>query len=176
MPDISQMLSNVSELVPAASLLIQVAAGMAGVVIIAQGLHKFVLSTQRGEGQIGSAVMFLISGVALINLALSINVIFDFIYGGSGAAVDQLVAYTPSDALPEQASMAAQVIILLLRLYGLFFTVTGWLALRNIADKRNGSDDGFSKAAFRIIGGAALINIVLTVNFFANLLGFGDVL
>ena len=72
--------------------------------------------------------------------------------------------------------MMMKVIVLLLQVYGLFFTVTGWMSFRKIADNRQGGEDGVSKAAFRIFGGAALLNIVMTVNFFAGLVGFGDVL
>lgn len=176
MPDISQMLANVAELVPAITLLIQVIASVAGMLVVVEGLRKFHLVTKRGEATIGSAFSYIISGVALLNLALSINAAFDLLYGGTGVEVNHLMAYSPSGAMPEQGTILVKVIVMLLQVYGLFFTVTGWLTIRKLADNRQGSESTFKSAMFRIFGGAALINIVLTVNTFAGFLGFGQVL
>lgn len=176
MNDVSQMLANVSEVAPYLSVLIQSVAGLLGLLFVAQGLHKFYLHNQRGEALIGSAFTYLIAGVALLNLALSINTVFDLLYGGTGASVEKLVAYRPSASMPTHAGMVMQVIVILLQLYGLFFCVSGFVEIRKLQDNRQGAESTFKSSMFRIFGGAALLNIVLTVNFLAGLLGFGRVL
>lgn len=176
MNDASTMLSHLSTLVPYLSLLIQTVAGLLGVVFIAQGLYKFYLHNQRGESQIGSAFLHLVSGVALLNLVLSINSVFDVLYGGTGASVQNLVAYEPSASMPTQAATVMHAIVLLLQVYGLYFCVSGFVQIRKLQDNRHGAETTFKGAMFRIFGGSALLNIVLTVNTLAGFLGFGKVL
>jgi intracellular multiplication protein IcmC len=176
MQDFSQMLANLTETVPYVTILIQAVAGLLGLIFAAQGLHKFYLHNKRGEAQLGSGVMYLLSAVMLVNLALSINTAFDLLYGGSGASVEHLVAYKPSEALPTQAAMVMQVIVLLLQLFGFFYVVTGFVELRHLQDNRQASGTTFKGVMLRIFAGSALLNIVLTVNTLAGFVGFGKVM
>ncbi|ASK94736.1 IcmC-like type IV secretion system protein [Xanthomonas campestris pv. trichodesmae] len=176
MNDFSQMLGNFQEVAPYVSVLIQTIASFLGVVFIAQGLFKFRQHNVRGEAHLGSAFLYVLSGVALVNLALSTNAAFGLLYGNSGASVQHLVAYKPTASMPTQGAMLMKVIVLLLQVYGLFYTVTGWVQLRKLHDNRSGGEVSFKSTMFRILGGAALLNVVLTVNTLAKLLGFGRVL
>lgn len=176
MPDLSQMVGNISELVPALSLLIQVVAGLLGFIVVAQGLQRFWVASSRGEATIGAGFLYLVSGVALINLAISADVAMDLLFGGTGASVNNLMAYTPSSAMPEEGQLLMKALLLLIQLFGLFFLVTGLLQMRQLSDNRNGSDVSVKGTMFRTFGGAAMLNMVLTVNTVAGILGFGSVL
>ncbi|WDJ45394.1 IcmC-like type IV secretion system protein [Xanthomonas campestris] len=175
MNDVSQMLANLEGVAPYVSTLIQTIASLMGVLFTVQGLYKFKQHTERGEAHLGTAFLYLVSGVALVNLALSTDAAFGLLYGNSGASVQHLVAYKPTDSMPTQAAMVMKVIELLLQVYGLFFTVTGWVQVRKLNENRSGGEVTFRSSMFRILGGAALLNIVLTVNTLAKLLGFGRV-
>lgn len=176
MNNVSQMFANLSKAAPYVSILIQTVAGLLGIVFAAQGLHKFYLHNRRGEAQIGAAMMYLLSSAMLINLGLSVDVVFDLLYAGSGASVEHLVAYKPSDVMPSQAATVMKIIVLLLQLFGLFYLVTGFVELRHLQDNRQGSGTTFQGVMFRIFGGSALLNIVVTVNTLAGFVGFGKVM
>lgn len=176
MPDLSQMLANVSAFAPAVAVLIQAVATVGGFIFVAQGLNRFRKATERGEATVAQGFMYAVSGVALINLAFSVDVAFDLLYGGSGASVNNLMAYQSSGALPEEGVKLLKIIILLMQTFGLFFVVSGFMQMRKLQDNRQGSDVTVKGTLFRIFAGSALLNLVLTVNTVSGWLGFGSVM
>lgn len=178
MPDLSTIISNVSELVPMLVGIAQFFAAVLGATFCGQSLYKFYqASSETGQPvRVSAAIMYALSGVALINLAGSIDVVFDVLFGSEHASTRNLMSYQGSSRLPESGVLMLKGLILLIQLYGLFFVVSGFSKMRKLSDGQAANDVTPASVLYRVFGGALLLNIVLTVNTLAGIAGFGRVL
>jgi len=177
MPDLSTIVQNLSTLIPMVTALVQFAAAVIGAVFCAQGLYKFyrTLDTAQPERP-GTAVLYLLSGITLINLGSSIDVVYDAFFGVEHSSTRNLMSYEGSSRLPENAVLLLKGLILFIQTYGLFFVISGFASMRKLSDNRAAHDITPASVMFRVVGGSLLLNIVLTVNTLAKIAGFGRVL
>jgi len=179
MIDASTMLNTFLNSFPGFELFLNGFVSLTGLVLAGLSLFKFVELGRHGAQPGGitwaTPVMYLITGVALINFASSVDTALETIYGG-GTSVNSLLSYTGSSNMPDQTKLLGKVLIACLRLYGYITYARAWISMRKLGSGQSGSDEVFKKAAIRLIAGVGLINFVGSVNVISSTFGFGNVI
>lgn len=150
-----------------------------GVVLTIMAVFKFVEYGRFGENMGGvsllTPVMYLLSGAALFNFAASIDTFLQSIYGPS-TSVHNLMSYSGGAGAEEKTVLFLTALVACVRLYGYWSFASGWMTLRKLGSNSHGQNDSFKQALIKLFAGAAMINIVETVNVVTSTFGFGDFL
>ncbi len=173
MIDASTMLGSLMESFPGFETFLNLLVSLLGLIITGLAIFKFI-EFDHGRGRLLTPFMYLFVGAALWNFAGSVNTFLETIYGSS-TSVQTLLSYGGPKG-SEQAEKMTKVLIMCVRLIGYAAFVKGWLTLKRIGDGTQGADEAFSRAMIHLFFGAALINIVATVNIVTSTFGFGNVL
>ncbi|KAF1702955.1 hypothetical protein CSC66_09275 [Pseudoxanthomonas kaohsiungensis] len=172
------MVANLKELAPIALELVNVGASLAGLILVVGGLMKFVTHAKYGDQQvrIATPVMWLLSGIMLWNLGAAATTALQTVFGDA-TTTQNLLGYTPSASMTQEGAEMLDALVMVVRLVGYFFFVSGWFSMRNVgAVGQGGGNDAFRSGIYKIGAGACAINIVETVNLVSSFIGFGNVL
>lgn len=172
MVDASTMLGSVLTSFPGIVTFVNVMASLCGIALVFFGLYKFTQVRPRGEQRLVTAIMWVVSGVTLINLAGSIQTGLVTIFGG-GANVHSLVAYQATSGASAASQQLIQVLIACARLYGLIAAIRGLMTLRHVGDPGYREGNAFKIGATKFGFGCILLNIVQAVSVVATTFGWG---
>lgn len=176
MNDASSMVANLMRLIPDVVALFNVVISVLGVALFIWGVVKLAQHAKGRDGtRLATPVMFLLSGTMLWNMGMAASSFLETFFG-AGTSTDSLLAYTPSDSMPEQTDAFLKLLIMCIRLYGYYAFAAGWWKVKNIGAGTHASEGAPWGAFWHIVGGSFAINIVGTVNAITSTLGFGDVL
>ncbi len=176
MNSVDGMIENIVAAMPSAMLLLNVFISLCAFFFMILGIMKLVAVAKReGSARPITPWMYLLSGALLWNFTASVTTLLDTLYG-PGTSTDNLLAYSPSDGMPEQSAQMLGMLVMCVRLYGYFAVARGAMKIRNIGAGTAAAEGAGGSAMWHLFGGSLAINIVATVNGIASFLGFGDVL
>lgn len=157
------MLQNVIEVLPSIWALANTSAVIIGFALVLYGLYSFA-DQSRSNQKSGRAKFFLLSGIMLLNLPASMDVISQSLFlrdSYSSLSYDPGTSY--SGAVYVKFSIYITMIV------GIFGVIKGWVILNRASD--NPSE--LWRALVLIAGGCIAVNIVTFIEFTANTIG-GD--
>lgn len=173
MVDASTMLGQVMQSFPSFIKLTNVFASLTGLCLVLMGLFKFTQLRPVGETKLIVAIMWVVAGVSLINLASSLQSVLATMFGGS-ANVHSLLDYQSDAGLPDASRKLIQVLVMSARLYGLWAAIKGLMTLRHVGDPNYREGNALSSGAMKLVFGCLLLNIVQTVSVVSTTFGFGQ--
>ncbi|MGH8156552.1 MAG: hypothetical protein ACREPQ_00400 [Rhodanobacter sp.] len=173
MVDASTMLGNLITSFPGLVTLVNLLASLAGLAIVFIGIYKFTELKPKGDQRLVTAIMWVFSGVALINLASSIETGLVTVFGSS-ANVHSLMAYSSTSGMSQASQQLIQVLIMCARLYGLVAAIRGIMTLRHVGDPGYREGNAFKSGLMKFVFGCILLNIVQAVSVVATTFGWGQ--
>ncbi|TAL63649.1 MAG: hypothetical protein EPN79_15965 [Burkholderiaceae bacterium] len=173
MVDASTMLGGLMQAFPSLVRLTNLIASLAGLSLLLLGIFKFTQLRPVGDQKLVVAVMWVVSGVCLLNLASSVQSVLMSLFGGA-ANVHNLLAYQSSSDMPDASRKLIQTLTMFAQLYGLWAAIKGIMTLRHVGDSNHREGNAFASGAMKLVFGCLLLNIVQTVTWVANTLHLGS--
>ncbi|OWQ61262.1 hypothetical protein [Stenotrophomonas maltophilia] len=170
---------NLADVLPIAMVLLNSVAALAGVALLISGLMRFIAHAQYGhqgpQSGIKTPILYIVSALMLWNLSTSATSTLQTLFGES-TTTSNLIGYTASSSMTAEGKAMLAAIIGFVRFLGYFFYITGWSRIRWVGQNDSMDRSAFKSSMYRILAGALAINIVQTVNYISEFVGFGKVL
>lgn len=174
MVDASTMVGSFMQSYPHLVKLLNVIASLSGLAITLGGLYKFTQVPAHHENtKLIVPLMWVLSGVALFNLASSMQTMLVTLFG-SGTNVHNVLAYQATGETSAASKQLIQALILCARLYGMWCAIRGLMTLRHIGDAAHRDGNAFKSGMMKLVFGVLLFNIVQSVNAVSSTFGWGN--
>lgn len=167
------VLNSISESVPSVTAMITSICYVAGFWFLYKGVYKLkqygeLRTMMSSNTDMGEVIKVFVAGTLLLFIPTTINVFESTLFG---SYVPHTLCYQcNSHTVTNRYEALAQIVIIVVRIFGLIAFVRGCMMLASAGQNSN-PNSSLGKALTHIVGGALLINLHATVSVFFSTIG-----